>query len=235
MKYGTSLPSLLLCLFFVSCNTRETAMNSEVVLTPTVLDFGRVRADAEPVELSFCIENKGKTALTIEKILPGCGCTLCELPSETIPPNDSVTANVKVFLEGRAGEFAHEIWVKMAGAESFQYLPIRGFIDDTLSFSGQTVRCTANPSGRIAETQFAVKVKQLSDLKFNAIFFPEGVTAKELKQEPTQDGFVLQMALRIQVPEGLEFYDFDLVLQPTDKTILPLTVPVQCYVEKQRP
>ncbi len=76
-----------LFLFLNGCGQGEKDSGEiGVQLTPAVLDFGRVRAESGPIELSFCIKNKGARPLTIEKILPSCGCTLCDLPSDTIPP-----------------------------------------------------------------------------------------------------------------------------------------------------
>jgi len=77
----------LLVIFFASCDTRqEKPLDVRVQLKPAVLDFGRVRTAEQPLALDFYIENTSSRRLTIEKVLPSCGCTLCDLPSDTIPP-----------------------------------------------------------------------------------------------------------------------------------------------------
>ena len=59
---------------------------------------------------------------------------------------------------------------------------------------------------------------------------PSGVTIREIARETTQDGFVLRMTLRVQVPADRNSYYFDLVLQPKSADVLPLVIPVQCFV-----
>jgi hypothetical protein len=109
-------------------------------------------------------------------------------------------------------------------------LPIKGYVDDNLSYSGQTIRCTVDKIDRVAEKQFYVTMRKLSDIDFDTAYLPSGVTIREIAREQTPDGFVLRMSLRIQVPVGQDSYRFDLVLQPKSADILPLIIPVQCFV-----
>ncbi len=138
------------------------------------------------------------------------------------------------FLGGRSGEFDLEIWIKITGEKSFWYLPIKGFIDDTLSVlshtAGQKIRCTADPNSRIAETTLVTNVRKRDNVEFDLSRFPEGVTIQEASRTPAQDGLILNWSLRIRVPAGLDSYHFDLVLQQKSEKMLPLIVLVQCYV-----
>jgi len=182
--------SLVLLLLFVlsvlSCNTRrEESYQARVQLKPAMLDFGRVRATEQPLVLEFHIENKSSQQLTIEKVLLSCGCTLCDLPSDTIPPKGSVAVCIKVFLKGRSGDFEQDVFIKIVGEEIPLILPIMGYVDDNLSFSGQTIRCTADKVDRVAETQFDIIVKNLSDIDFDTARFPMGVLVEEITREPT--------------------------------------------------
>ena len=142
--------ALLFLVFFASCDTcQEESRRVRVLLNPEVLDFGRVRASEQPLILDFFIENKSSRRLTIEKILPSCGCTLCDVPSDIIPPKGSVAICTKVFLKGYSGDFAKDVIIKIVGEHDPLVLPIRGYIDDTLSYSGQTLRCTVDDIDRV--------------------------------------------------------------------------------------
>ena len=220
-------------MFLASCDTqrdRDEPHQTRVQLNPTVLDFGRVRATERPLALESHIENKSSQRLLVEKVLPSCGCTLCDLPSDTIPPKGSVAVCIKVFLKGRSGDFEQDVFIRIVGEEAPLILPIRGYVDDNLSFSSQTIRCTADAIDRVAEAQFDVVVKNLSDVDFDTVHLPVGVVIEEISREPTQEGFVLRMFLRIQVPADQDSHYFDLVLQPTSVDVLPLVIPVQCFI-----
>lgn len=49
-------------------------------------------------------------------------------------------------------------------------------------------------------------------------------------RRPAQAGFILRMPLRIHVPCGQDSARFDLVLRPKSGDVLPLVIPVQCFV-----
>lgn len=65
-------------------------------------DFGSIHED-DIVPHTFVIRNTGTTDLTIENVKPSCGCTMVDIPLESIPPGGSSEISVKFNSHGKAG------------------------------------------------------------------------------------------------------------------------------------
>jgi hypothetical protein len=65
-------------------------------------DFGSIHED-DVVPHTFVIKNTGTTDLVIENVKPSCGCTMVDIPLESIPPGGSSEISVKFNSHGKAG------------------------------------------------------------------------------------------------------------------------------------
>lgn len=65
-------------------------------------DFGSIHED-DIVPHTFVIRNTGTTDLVIDNVKPSCGCTMVDIPLESIPPGGSSEISVKFNSHGKAG------------------------------------------------------------------------------------------------------------------------------------
>ncbi|GHT25479.1 hypothetical protein FACS18942_00470 [Planctomycetales bacterium] len=73
-KRTKNLLPLFLFSFMCGCNS-PTITSDSITVSPSVLDFGKVRATDPPVQTQFTLCNNGTKPVTILEITSGCGCT----------------------------------------------------------------------------------------------------------------------------------------------------------------
>ena len=112
---------LLICvLVFSGCTGEKISGVCDVIISPSVLDFGKARVEDSPISLSFSLENIGKEPLEIVDISSGCGCTGVNAPQESILPNEKKSFEVKVDLRGRSGEFTNKVLIITANHAGYR-------------------------------------------------------------------------------------------------------------------
>lgn len=79
--------------------TLEVEASPRIRLTPTAFDFGFVPAEAK-VTHRYWLANDGSDTLIVSQVKPSCGCTTVPLPTDHVPPGDSVPLDL-VFSSGK--------------------------------------------------------------------------------------------------------------------------------------
>ncbi|RYY86251.1 MAG: DUF1573 domain-containing protein [Chitinophagaceae bacterium] len=107
-------PALALAALLVSCTgqdakpgaTQSSAADSASFTTiqwiDSTLELGKVMEGAQ-VEVEWRFRNTGNRPLVIEKVQPGCGCTLASKPEEPVAPGAEGRIRATFSSEGRPG------------------------------------------------------------------------------------------------------------------------------------
>jgi hypothetical protein len=129
MRY--TVLSLALLLALASCqenDTKKTDVHSSTQVngTPATTDssqyttiewletsknFGKV-TEGQKVEVAFRFKNTGDKPLVIERVQPGCGCTVAETPKEPIAPGEEGVIKGAFDSNGRVGMQHKSIYVE---------------------------------------------------------------------------------------------------------------------------
>jgi hypothetical protein len=124
--------AILVCVLVLTGCVQRVEEIPDVVVIPSVLDFGRVRVADSPLSLSFDIENTSNEPLKILDIISGCGCTVIDIPQEPIATNEKKSIAVKVNLYGRSGEFTNMVHIKTEGNDDL-FVDINGTIPSVIN------------------------------------------------------------------------------------------------------
>lgn len=68
----------------------------------TSINFGKIN-EGQKLEVVFHFKNTGNKPLVITKVVPGCGCTVAEKPTEPIPPGKEGIIKGAFDSNGRVG------------------------------------------------------------------------------------------------------------------------------------
>jgi len=84
--------------------TQSTNMEyaSKIVCDEPNYNFGEME-NTRTVEHTFIIQNNGNLSLEISKVRPGCGCTVANISTKTLPPGESAEISTRLNLRGRQG------------------------------------------------------------------------------------------------------------------------------------
>ena|GEM_PF-2535338 len=198
-----------------------------VIVTPSTLNFGQVRVVDSPLSLSFDIENTSDKPLSILDITSGCGCTVIDIPQEPILPKERKSFAVKVDLYGRSGEFLNIVRIETASHDSL-FVDIRGTIVTDIWFSGQSIRCTAEPGQSEAKTVFSLFTQDYPDVQFDWSDLPPEIEIQEISRSVSDGICNIQFALSVSVRDKNSL-SHQLMIVPKEESIAPLIVPIYCY------
>jgi hypothetical protein len=223
------------CSFIFACilvlsgctSSGDISDTCNVVVTPPVLDFGRVRVEDSPLSLSFDIENTGEEPLKIVDISSGCGCTVIDIPQEPILSKEKKSLAVKVNLYGRSGEFTNTVFIKTADHGTL-FIDIRGTIVTDIWFSGQSVRLTAEPGKSEAKTIFSLFTQDYPDIQFDWSSLPPEIEIQEISRSVSEGICNIQFALSIFIGDN-NAQSHQLIIIPQETSIAPLILPIYCY------
>jgi hypothetical protein len=99
----------------LSNRTDATAKDSSQYTTiewmETSKNFGKV-TEGQKVEVAFHFKNTGNKPLVIERVQPGCGCTVAETPKEPIQPGKEGVIKGAFDSNGRVGMQHKSIYVE---------------------------------------------------------------------------------------------------------------------------
>jgi len=214
-------------LVFSGCNQEGTGDVGNIVIMPSVLDFGRVRVVDSPLFLSFDIENAGVEPLTIFDITSGCGCTVIDVPQEPILSKEKKTLAVKVNLYGRSGEFTNMVRIATASHGNL-FIDIRGTIVTDIWFSGQSVRCTVEPEQSEAKTVFSLFTQDYPTVQFDWNDLPPDIKIQEISRSVSDEVCKIQFALSVFIGDK-NVLSYPLMIVPQEQDITPLVLPIYCY------
>ena len=91
-------------------------------------NFGEIVEREEPYEHKFEFTNTGKTALIIQTVTAGCGCTTPEWSKQPVLPGKSSVISVKYNSKGRIGPFTKEVFIKSNATAEPYTLHIKGVV-----------------------------------------------------------------------------------------------------------
>jgi hypothetical protein len=81
----------------------QTPPAPQLAMTVPTFDFGKV-AEGTVVKYDFPIANRGKAQLVVEQVIPSCGCTIGQAPTEAVEPGQQAAIHVEFSTAGFAGE-----------------------------------------------------------------------------------------------------------------------------------
>jgi hypothetical protein len=224
---------LWVVLYLVSGCSPSPMPRSEdlVVLSPAVIDLGNVRPTLAPMSISAVLKNNGDKPLTILDVLPDCGCTVLDPPLHPVPPKEEIQLPIKVSLYGRFGDFTHKIRIKTDAVLEDVVLTIKGKSITDIWFSGQSIRCTAEP-GLSATTTVDLHTVDHPHVQFDWTNIDEDITIKELSRTTKEEETTISFSLSVDM-DGNDFRMRSLTFTPLDKNITSLTIPVYCYKKEE--
>jgi uncharacterized membrane protein YidH (DUF202 family) len=103
---------IILTISFVLLTGCSYTNSDSVVLVPENLDFGKLRPTDSPVNVEITLKNNQSTPCNILQVLPDCGCTILDIPSQPIPPKTEKKIPIKVNLYGHIGNFESRVCIK---------------------------------------------------------------------------------------------------------------------------
>ena len=74
------------------------------------INYGKI-TEGQKLEVSFHFKNTGTKPLVIKKVVPGCGCTIAETPSEPISPGEEGVIKATFDSRNRVGTQHKTIFV----------------------------------------------------------------------------------------------------------------------------
>jgi hypothetical protein len=217
-------------LLFLGCG-RPVPLPDTLIVQPSVIDFGKIRATDPPVQTQFTLRNNGTKPVTILDIASGCGCTVVEPPQKVILVDEEIIVPVKINVWGRYGNFKNSVRIKTDVHPDTIQLAITGNVVTDIWLSSQSIRCTA-ASGQSAMSVFELHTVDYPNVAFDFSRIDDSIEIEELSRT-TEDG---ETIIKYNVVVEMREYDIvtrSLLLIPTDPNITPLTVPVYCYREDE--
>ncbi|MCB0706305.1 MAG: DUF1573 domain-containing protein [Saprospiraceae bacterium] len=117
-------------LFFLLALTSFLTDPAPIVewLQPMTIDFGDLQGRDE-VQTTFEFRNISDSAIIIEAVRPGCGCTAPDWSEEAIPP-DSTAQLVIWYIPKKEGYFKELIKVYFSGQRKAERIYIEGYVVD---------------------------------------------------------------------------------------------------------
>lgn len=88
--------------YFPPMTAEELANSPRLSFDKTSYDFGIIK-QSDKVTTQFVMTNKGKSPLKIRQTKANCGCTVAQLPKNTLAPGESQTVKVTFDPTGRRG------------------------------------------------------------------------------------------------------------------------------------
>lgn len=121
MRKVLATAALALSFFAASAQTKVSDVSR---FTPESIQLGTLKQGV-PATATFTVTNTSSKALTIEKAIPGCGCTLADYTKSPILPGKTGTITA-TYNAAAAGTFNKSISVKFAGIDDVATLNISG-------------------------------------------------------------------------------------------------------------
>lgn len=230
------LPLLLLAEMGCTKDPASASMDSPVFASPSVLDFGKVRPTDPPVEVSFDLCNHGNEDVSVTDVLSGCGCTVVDIPKESISSGGKAAITARVNVHGRSGIFENMLLVKTTMGTSKEqnlFVQIHGHVEADIWANEQSIRCTLAPKAQQVSTVLLLHTVKYPNVTFSAdIPQEEGITVDEISREIKDGETVIKFLVTLDAGENKdEMITKTLSIVPKEDSIAGLTIPLYCYRE----
>jgi hypothetical protein len=126
--------SIVICMFFFSCQSKMIATNSEkknivnhIKWDIKTIDFGTVNQDTI-IEARFHLYNLDTLPLVIYYVNPECGCTDYKVSSKLITPQDS--SEITLYLDTQSKQGFQRIITTVCtnSKQKFSKLTLKGYV-----------------------------------------------------------------------------------------------------------
>jgi hypothetical protein len=154
-----AIKSLLLGALFASSVVAEDALpKSKISFDSTIYDFGTVNEGAK-VQHDFIVKNVGSSALSIQRVVPACGCTTSTTNTDTVAPGAQGKISVEVDTAGFSGEKTKTVRVYSNDLDTpISTLTLKGTIEQEVSLSPAQVFFGDLNKGQTADVSQDVKI-----------------------------------------------------------------------------
>jgi len=178
---------LLLLLVVFGCAKNDVGNVIETgVIVSDVINIGQVRTKDSPAKTSFTIDNRSSIPLEIDAVLSGCGCTVIDLPQNTIQPGETVEVPVKVDLFGRKGDFNTDLLVRSKSGETWN-IRITGKVIEDIWYAGQSIRFHIDLDQEVVTKDFSISTVDYPNVQFESELDDPDLRLSELSRS-TQEG-----------------------------------------------
>jgi hypothetical protein len=176
MTYVRVFSSLLIAALavFSGAPVLDVAAQQRAVLEVPVrqFDFGSVPQGAKVIQ-QFDLKNTGNAVLTIQRIVPSCGCTAAAMSSMTIAPGATEKIEVEFDTAGFSGAKTKTVQVLTSDLDLPQFiLTLRGTVLPGAVIEPQRLEFGVVSPGASSDSrqrEFEVAVKAGSDLQISAV------------------------------------------------------------------
>jgi hypothetical protein len=202
---------------------------AKLVAHPDILDFGRVHNSKGLLELSFTIANQGHEAVEIAGVRSGCGCTVANVSESKVAPRGQAVVSLKVNLANRMGRFTNTVLVDVAGCDTPLAVRLQGTIIQDVWCSEPMIHCHVKDPASPVEKRFELRTIDWPDVQFDWKAIGKGISIKEISRSKQGDETVIEMHVTLMPTENQLLGIRQIALEPTDKRIKPLTIPVAIH------
>ena len=107
----------------------EDSLAAYLVISPSKYDFGTISRKKYPVlDISFNVENKGKSPLVIQKVDVSCGCISVDYPQYPIPSQKKAKLLVRITTTKQLNTFNKVVFIKSNAKNDVELIRIKGRI-----------------------------------------------------------------------------------------------------------
>ncbi len=197
----TRLFFLLPLLFVLGCVEKVEEKNKNGIFVQEFINIGQVRANDSPVCASFSIANHSDVSVEIEEIVPGCSCTVIELPRKTIRAGEKIDVPIKIDLFGKKGELNADIII-LFKSKPLRHVRIDGTIIDDIWYEGQSIRFYVNQDQKFLSKDFNIKTVDYPDVQFGIEASDQDITLAELSRsvQHGETSILFRLTVRNAVP-----------------------------------
>ena len=221
---------VLIWIWLLAGCSESVLQSNALVVSPLVIDFGKVRPTDSPIRTAFSLRNNGDHAVTIVGISTGCSCTAVDLSGKTVAPHTEISIPVTINVHGRSGEFNDTVLIKTDPSTDPILLSIKGIVETDVWHSGQAIRCTVAADNR-ATAFFELHTIKYPNLQFDLSPIGEEMIVQELSRLSENGRTTIKFSLSFNVGEDdTSVYSLDIT--PKNENIDPITLPVQVFREK---
>jgi hypothetical protein len=208
---------------------------SQIEVSEPQYDFGRV-AQGTSVSHTFWMKNTGDTAVRINDIKPGCGCTKAPFKAQTLAAGESTHVEL-IFSTGHYGSHVTKS-ARILSDESGNvpslifHADVRPIMDSLDVFTVQPCKIDLDQNENADEKydleyQLALKNRSDQDLSFSVINVPEGLVTLDFPEgKPLGPGEQAIFTARFDEGIASEVFTKSLTIQASDANHTRLTVPI---------
>ena len=116
---------LMICFALVAFSFGAFAQG-KVTFEKTVHNFGDIKEQDGPAEITFEFTNTGNAPVTLTKVKASCGCTTPTWTKEAVAPGKTGVVKASYNPRNRPGKFNKTVTVNTDGTPNAIYLKING-------------------------------------------------------------------------------------------------------------